>query len=270
MNYNIFISYSEYISGFETLSLLMNIFPLLNSFSRILMYNVGMKLLVVEDEHRIADSLKKGLEMKSHVVDVAYDGEEGFALAAHEQYDVIVLDRMLPGMEGMEICSELRKRDVHTPILMLTAKTQVEDRVEGLDSGADDYLGKPFAFSELLARIHALARRPVHTLPEVLTVADLELNTRTYEVKRNGHSVDLSKKEYALLEFLLRNKGKVFTKDQLTEQVWAFDSDVLANTAQVYIGYLRNKIDKAFADRPPLIHTVRGFGYTLDDREKES
>lgn len=227
-----------------------------------------MKVLVIEDEHRIADYIKKGLELKKYVVDVAYDGDTGLGLASHEKYDVIILDRMLPEMDGLELCAKLREGGNQTPVLMLTAKTQVEERVEGLNAGADDYLGKPFEFIELIARVKALTRRPQQTLPSLLTADSLTVDSETFEVQRAGKTVDLSKKEFALLEFLLRHKGKIFTKEQLTEQVWEYDSDVLGNTAQVYIGYLRNKIDRAFPDEMALIHTVHGFGYTLDDKKK--
>lgn len=223
-----------------------------------------MKILVVEDEHRIANYVKKGLELKNHVVDVVYDGEMGYDLASTEEYDVVVLDRMLPKLDGVSVCKALREEGNHTPVLMLTAKTQVEERVEGLDSGADDYLGKPFAFVELLARINALGRRPKQAIEKVLKVDNLELNTGNYEVKRAGKVVSLSKKEYALLEYLMRHKNQTLTTDQITQQVWTYESDVLPNTTQVYIGYLRNKIDRAFPKEKPLIKTVRGFGYKIE------
>lgn len=223
-----------------------------------------MRILVVEDEHKIANSIKKGLEQESYAVDVVYDGEEGFDMAASEDYDVIVLDLMLPGMDGLTICTKLRKEEnVHTPILILTAKGQVEDKVNGLNSGADDYLAKPFAFTELLARIKALSRRPKNSLDTILKTQDLTLNTLTYEVKRGKKQIDLSKTEYALLEYLMRHRGKVLTKDQIINHVWDYDADVLPNTVEVYIGYLRFKIDKIFPKQKPLIKTVRGFGYRL-------
>lgn len=226
-----------------------------------------MKILVIEDEHRIAHYIKKGLELQSHRVDVAYDGETGYDLAANEPYDVIILDRMLPQLDGLSICKQLRQQNLHTPILMLTAKSQVGDRVEGLEAGADDYLIKPFAFSELVARIKALARRPQQTIDAVLSFDNLELNTNTFEVKRNGTIITLSRTEFALLEFLLRHPNQIISKDQLTQQVWTYDSDVLANTAQVYIGYLRKKVDRAFPQEKNLIHTIRGFGYKLGDSQ---
>lgn len=222
-----------------------------------------MKILVIEDEQRIARYIKKGLELKSHVVDVAYDGQSGYDLASDSSYDIIILDRMLPKIEGIQVCSMLRADQINTPILMLTAKNQLDDRVAGLNAGADDYLGKPFAFVELLARINALARRPKQAVSQTLTIADLSLNPITYSVSRDKKTIHLSKKEFALLEFLMRHQGQVFSPEQLTEQVWNYDSDVLPNTAQVYMGYLRKKIDKAFKNVPPLITTVRGFGYKL-------
>jgi len=223
-----------------------------------------MKILVIEDEQRIATYIKKGLEIKSYVVDLAYDGETGYDLASSEDYDLIILDRMLPKMDGVTLCQKLRTENIHTPVLMLTAKTEVDDRVVGLDAGADDYLGKPFAFVELLARIRALIRRPQKQNSDILQTQDLSVNTISYEVKRSGKIIDLSKKEFALLEFLLRNKGQVFDKDKLVEQVWSYDSNVLSNTAQVYIGYLREKIDRDFPDKPEIIKTIRGFGYKIE------
>lgn len=223
-----------------------------------------MKVLVVEDEHRIASYIKKGLELKAWIVDTAFTGTDGFDLAATESYDVIVLDRMLPEMDGLELCKKLRNEQIHTPILMLTARSAVEERVEGLEAGADDYLGKPFAFTELLARLKALARRPRETIGTHLSAGDLVVDSRTFTVTRGGVPIELSRKEFALLEFFLRNQKQVFSKEQLSEQVWSYDDDVLPNTAQVYIGYLRNKIDRAFPDKPELIQTVRGFGYKLE------
>ena len=219
---------------------------------------------MVEDEHKIANVIKKGLEQESFAVDVAYDGEHGFDLAATEDYDVIILDLMLPKINGIEICEKLRKEEnIHTPILILNAKDQLDDKVNSLNAGADDYLVKPFAFAELLARIRALTRRPKKSLETVLKAGDLSLNTLTYEVKRDKKEIKLSKKEYALLEYLLRHKGQVVTKDQIINHVWDYDADVLPNTVEVYIGYIRNKIDRSFKNKKPLVHTVRGFGYRL-------
>lgn len=222
-----------------------------------------MKILVIEDEQRIAHYVKKGLELKSHIVDLAYDGQTGFDLASDEAYDLIILDRMLPQMDGLKVCQLLRQSKIYTPILMLTAKNQLDDRVDGLNAGADDYLGKPFAFVELLARVNALGRRPKQAVNPILEVGDLSLNLINFQVIRSGHKINLSKKEFSLLEFLLRHPGQVFSPEQLTEQVWNYDSEVLPNTAQVYMGYLRQKIDRNFKQLPPLITTVRGFGYKL-------
>ena len=220
-----------------------------------------MRILIVEDEHRIANSIKKGLEQESFAVDVAFDGERGFDLASTEDYDVIILDLMLPKMDGMEICKRLRSQEIHTPILMLTARGQIEDRVNGLNAGADDYLPKPFAFTELLARIKALIRRPKNSLNTTLEYKDLTLDTINFEVKRAGINIKLSKKEFALLEYLMRNSEKTLTKEQIISHVWDYDADILPNTVEVYVGYLRNKIDKKAKIK--LINTVRGFGYRL-------
>ena len=226
-----------------------------------------MKVLVVEDEHKIANSIKQGLVQEGIIVDVAYDGTEGYDLASSEEYDVIVLDRLLPGLEGVEICKKLREQKNHTPILILTAKGQISDRVEGLESGADDYLVKPFAFEELLARIKALSRRPKKTLEATLKLNDLSLNVKTYEVKRKDTIIKLSSKEFVLLEYLLRHKNKILTKDQIISHVWNYDSNILPNTIEVYIGYLRNKIDKPFKKSSQLIQTVRGFGYRISAKQ---
>jgi len=222
-----------------------------------------MRILVVEDEHQIANSIKKGLEQEGFAVDVEYEGVGGYDLAATEDYDAIVLDLLLPGMDGMEICKKLRADKIHTPILILTAKGQLEDKVEGLNAGADDYLVKPFAFEELLARIRALIRRPKTTNGAVLTVADLTLNPLNYEVRRGDKEIRLSNKEFSLLEYLMRHPKQISTKDQIIGHVWNYDADILPNTVEVYIGYLRNKIDRPFSKKPALIHTVRGFGYKI-------
>ena len=224
-----------------------------------------MKILIVEDEHKIANSIKQGLMQENFAVDVVYDGIEGYDLAATGEYDVIVLDRLLPGIEGLEICQKLREQKNHTPILILTAKGQVADRVEGLDGGADDYLIKPFAFEELLARIKALGRRPKKTLGTILKLADLSLNTKTYQIKRGSTSIQLSSKEFVLLEYLLNHKNEILTKDQIINHVWDYDANILPNTIEVYIGYLRNKIDKPFKKSPKLIQTIRGFGYKIGE-----
>jgi DNA-binding response OmpR family regulator len=222
-----------------------------------------MRILVVEDEHRIAQSIQKGLIQERYTVDVAYTGTEGYDYASTEQYDCIILDLMLPGMTGIEICSELRKKQIHTPVLILTAKGQTQDKVVGLDTGADDYMTKPFSFEELLARVRALVRRPKHVIDTEMKVGDLSINTRTFEVKRAETSIALSSKEYALLEYLMQHPGQILTKDQIISHVWNYDSDILLNTVEVYIRNLRRKIDIPFAKLPPLIQTVRGFGYKI-------
>lgn len=220
-----------------------------------------MRVLIVEDEHKIAASIKKGLEQELYTVDIAHTGTEGLDLAIGEEYDIIILDRMLPEIDGIEICQKLRAEGNHTPILLLTAKGQLHDKVEGLNAGADDYLLKPFAFEELLARLRALSRRPQKNVGHVFSYEDLSLDTITFEVKRGKKSIALSSKEFALLEFLLRNAGKTVSKEKIMMHVWNYDADILPNTIEVYIGYLRNKIDKPFKKK--LIHTFRGFGYKL-------
>jgi DNA-binding response OmpR family regulator len=222
-----------------------------------------MRILVVEDEHKIAGAIKRGLEQESYAADVAYDGDEGLSSALTDEYDVIVLDRMLPGLlDGSDICKEVRANGIRTPIIMLTAKDKIGDRVEGLNAGADDYLIKPFAFEELLARIRALMRRPQDHIGNILSIDDLSLDTQTYEVKRSGRRIQLSQREYALLEYLLRNQNRILSKANIISHVWDYDADILPNTLEVYIGYLRAKIEKPFRG-PELIHTVRGFGYKL-------
>lgn len=224
-----------------------------------------MKILIVEDEHKIANLIKQGLEQERFVVDVAYDGTTGYDLASGEYYDLIILDRLLPGMDGLTICKKLREEENHTSIIMLTAKGQIEDRVEGLNSGADDYLTKPFAFEELLARIKALSRRPKDAIQAQLKIGDLILDVDTYEVKRAGELIRLSAKEFSLLECLMRHPNKTLTKKQIINYVWSYDTNILPNTVEVFIGYLRNKIDKPFPGKVGLIHTVRGFGYKIGE-----
>ncbi len=220
-----------------------------------------MRLLVVEDEARIASFIRRGLEEERHAVDVAPDGDDAVYLATTNDYDVILLDVLLPRKNGLAVCRELRARNVSTPILMLTAKDSVEDRVAGLRIGADDYLTKPFAFDELLARIDALVRRQSLDRSPVLRVDDLTLDPLTHEVRRDGRSIELTNKEYALLAFLMRRPGQVLTRTQIAEQIWALDFDNESNVIDVYIRYLRKKIDADGAR--PLIHTVRGAGYTM-------
>lgn len=223
-----------------------------------------MRVLIVEDEHRIATTLKKGLEQERYAVDITFNGTDGYDLASTEEYDIILLDSMLPGMDGITFCTELRAHHIHTPILMLTAKSQIKDKITGLDAGADDYLSKPFAFEELLARIRALVRRPKQSLSTILTVDSLTLDTATFSVTRNGQPIKVSSKEYALLEYMMRHSGTILTKDQIISHVWDFDADVLPNTVEVYIKNLRTKIDAPFPESKALITTVRGFGYRFE------
>lgn len=222
-----------------------------------------MRILIVEDDHKIANAVKKGLEQESFAVDISYDGKDGLGQARTINYDLIILDRMLPEVDGIEICRVLRQKKINTPIIMLTAKDKIGDRVEGLNAGADDYLVKPFAFEELLARVRALLRRPQKVGDNVLNIADLSMDVINFSVKRADKSVKLTSKEFALLEYLMRNPDRILTKDNIIEHVWDYDADILPNTVEVYIGYLRNKIDRPFPKRSSLIQTVRGFGYKL-------
>lgn len=223
-----------------------------------------MKILVVEDEHKIANALRDGLSQESFAVDVAYDGRDGLASAQADDYDLLILDVMLPGMSGLAICQQLRDEANHVPILMLTAKDQTRDIVNGLNAGADDYLVKPFSFEELLARVRALLRRPHDNLGDNLSAGDLTLDTISKRVTRGTTGITLSSKEYALLEYLLRNKGKVLSKENIIHHVWNFDADILPNNVEVFVAYLRGKIEKPFKGAPVIIRTVRGFGYTID------
>jgi DNA-binding response OmpR family regulator len=222
-----------------------------------------MRILIIEDEAKIARAIKKGLGQETFAADVCMDGDEGLRYALDEPYDVIILDRMLPSMDGVTICKELRKAGNQTPILFLTAKDKVADRVDGLNAGADDYLVKPFAFEELLARVRTLLRRPTQLVSQALACDNLSLNPQTFEVKRAGKPIQLTQREFALLEYLLRRQSQIVTKDNIIAHVWDYDADVLPNTVEVYIGYLRSKIDKPFKKHAPLIHTIRGFGYKL-------
>ena len=223
-----------------------------------------MRILLVEDDTAIARSLKEGLEDESYAVDIAHDGSEGYRTAAADDYDVIILDIMLPGMNGYEVCRALRNDGNKTPILMLTARDTERDIVEGLDTGADDYLAKPFSFDVLLARIRALLRRPNEKLEEILQIGDLKLDPSSKKVTRASQEINLTTKEYGVLEYLMRNKGKVLSKEQIISHVWDFDADVLPNNVELFIMFLRRKIDKPFKSK--LIHTVSGFGYKLEEK----
>ncbi len=223
-----------------------------------------MRILVVEDDRAIAQALKEGLEDESYAVDVAFDGQDGYLAASADEYDAIILDVMMPEMNGYEVCQKLRSEGNKTPILMLTAKDQERDIVEGLDTGADDYLAKPFSFEVLLARLRALMRRPNEKISEILTVGDLTLDPALKKVTRAGQTIDLTAKEYAVLEYLMRNAGRVRSKESIIGHVWDFDADVLPNIVESYVMFLRRKVDKPFGKQ--LIHTVSGFGYKIEDK----
>ena len=220
-----------------------------------------MRILVIEDEKKIADFIKRGLKEEGYAVDSAYDGEKGLFMAKTNEYDLILLDLMLPKMDGLTVCKKLREEKNPAPVIMLTAKDAVKDKVAGLDSGADDYLAKPFAFEELLARVRAILRKKESGQPAKLKVADLELDLYTHKVYRAGKEILLTAKEYALLEYLMRSAGSIVTRTMISEHVWDIDFDTFTNVIDVYINYLRNKIDAGFAKK--LIHTVRGRGYIL-------
>lgn len=220
-----------------------------------------MRILLVEDEPGIANFVRQGLTEASHAVDVVKDGHTALQYALSADYDVYVLDIMLPGMNGLDLLRDLRRRGDKTPTLMLTARDTVDNRVEGLDAGADDYLVKPFAFPELLARVRALLRRPPLQQGTTLQVADLTMDTARREVRRGGNLIELSPREYAVLEYLMRHPNHVLTRTQIGEHVWNFDFYNESNVVDVYVGYLRRKIDKD-SDRP-LITTIRGVGYRI-------
>jgi DNA-binding response OmpR family regulator len=222
-----------------------------------------MRILVVEDEHKIARAVARALEHENYAVDIAYDGDDGYAMATTEPYDVAIIDRMIPGdHDGLGIVKAMREAKIHTPVLILTALGSTDDKTKGLDSGADDYLVKPFALAELLARVRALLRRPPEQRGVILKAGDLELDTTTLTVSRAGKAISLTSKEFALLEYLLRNQGRPSSKETIIQHVWDYDADILLNTVEVYIKYLRAKVDDPF-DKP-LIKTVRGFGYKIE------
>src|SRR5438067_5954923 len=225
-----------------------------------------MRILIVEDEQKMAKLLKKGLEEENHSVMLAHDGTEGFDISQTYPFDVVILDVMLPGMTGFEVVRRLRHAENHVPVLMLTARDAVSDIVKGLNLGADDYLRKPFAFHELLARLQALSRRgPVERLPK-LKIADLELDSVTHTVCRAGKQIHLTRTEYLMLEFMMRHSGRALARNTILEAVWGFDSEIENNTLDAFLRLLRKKVDSGRAVK--LIHTIRGFGYAL--REDES
>lgn len=223
-----------------------------------------MHILVVEDEHRLAYLLRRVLLEERHNVDLAHDGEDGLMLATSGTYDLVILDVMLPKLDGIEVCRQMRVDSVMSPVLMLTARGSVEDRVVGLNVGADDYLVKPFAMEELLARVNALLRRRDRSFdaPRLLTVGDLTLDLIRHEARRAGRVVELTAKEFALLEYLMRHAGQVLTRTQIIDAVWRYDLEALSNVVDIYIHYLRDKIDQGFSHA--LIKTVRGIGYKID------
>ncbi len=220
-----------------------------------------MRVLLVEDEPGMVQFIRQGLLESRFAIDVATDGREGLDYALFSEYDVMILDIMLPSMDGLELLQELRDRGKKTPVLLLTAKAEVEDRVRGLDFGADDYLVKPFAFSELLARLRALIRRPPLQSDPILKMGDLRMDVATYDVRRGEKKIELSPREFSLLEMLLRHPNQVLSRTQIAQRVWNIDYYADTNVVDVYIGYLRRKIDRGF--EYPLIHTVRGVGYRL-------
>jgi len=220
-----------------------------------------MRLLVVEDEKKVANFIRKGLAEEGYAVDLAHDGEEGLEMALDQVHDLIILDISLPKMDGIGMLKKLREGNVKTPVLLLTVRATIEDKVLGLDTGADDYLTKPFAFQELLARVRALLRRRVEAEPPLLQVADLTLDPARRVVFRGHEKIDLTTKEFALLDYFMRNVGRVLTRTMIAEHVWDYDFDPMTNVIDVYVNYLRNKIDAG--REPKLIRTVRGVGYVL-------
>jgi heavy metal response regulator len=222
-----------------------------------------MRILIVEDEKKVARFIQQALGEDHHTVDIAYDGERGEFLAYSENYDLIILDVMLPKKDGFEVLETVRKKKNATPILMLTAKSAVEDRVQGLDKGADDYLTKPFAVAELLARVRSLLRRGAAEKSTILKVGDLHLDTVLHKAKRQNRTIELTSKEYSLLEYFMRNVNKVLSRSIISEHIWDYNFDTGTNIIDVYINHLRNKIDGEFDIK--LIHTVRGVGYVMKE-----
>lgn len=220
-----------------------------------------MRILIVEDEKKIADFIRRGLKEEGYAVDAAYDGEEGHFLASTNEYDLIILDLMLPKIDGRSLCAQLRKEKISVPVLILTAKDQVSDKVAGLDAGADDYLTKPFAFEELVARIRALLRRPEAAQEVLLKIKDLEMDLLAHTVRRRGQEIELTAKEFALLEFFMRRPNTVVTRTMIAEHVWDIHFETYTNVIDVYVNYLRRKIERGFKNK--LIHTLRGRGYIL-------
>lgn len=224
-----------------------------------------MRILIVEDERHLAKILKKGLEENGFIVDMCHDGDEGLYMAETNPFDAILLDILLPKMDGLTILNSLRAKNIGVPVLLLTAKGELEDRVKGLNTGADDYIVKPFDFQELLARLNAVIRRSSNKASPVISIDDLTINMHLKTVTRSGKEIQLSTKEYSLLEYLVLNSGRVISRTELTEHMYDTDFDLDSNVIDVYINYLRNKIDKELGRK--LIHTVRGSGYVLKGEE---
>ena len=222
-----------------------------------------MKILIVEDEKKVAKFVQQGLEEEHYAVDVVHDGDHGSIAALTKDYDLIILDILLPKRDGITIVKELRAQRITTPVLMLTAKTSIDNKVEGLDSGADDYLTKPFSFAELLARVRSLLRRGAVEKSTVLKVADLHLDTVAHKAKRGDKVIELTAREYALLEYFMRNVNRALTRTIISEHIWNYNFDTGTNVVDVYVNHLRSKVDEGFSKR--LIHTVRGVGYVLKD-----
>ena len=222
-----------------------------------------MRILIVEDQQKLAESVKRGLEQKGYAVDMIHDGGQAMRRLEHDhhQYDLLILDRMLPNLDGMIICQALRKMDIHLPILMLTAKDAIEDRVQGLDAGADDYLVKPFSFEELVARISALLRRPTKSTLTELVLGDIVLDTVKHQVTKSGKRIDLTSKEFAILEYFIRNSNQVLSREQIMNHVWDFSADSSSNVVDAHIKNLRKKIQKK---NESIIETVHGIGYRVN------
>jgi two-component system, OmpR family, response regulator len=223
-----------------------------------------MRVLVVEDDVKLVRALRKGLQREGYAVDVAENGEQALSQAGAHDYDAVVLDVMLPGRDGFSVCRELRRGEQWAPVLMLTARDQVSDRIRGLDVGADDYLVKPFDFGELLARLRALIRRGAAERPPVLEVGDIEVDPARHVVTRAGREIELTAREFSLLHFLAQHAGEVVSREQLLGHVWEDDEETSTNVVDVYVGYLRKKLERR--SRPPLIRTVRGIGFRLEAR----
>lgn len=223
-----------------------------------------MRILIIEDEQRLSNTIKKGLVEEGFAVDQAYDGEEGQYLAQSEDYDLVILDVMLPQIDGITLCKSLRSENIKTPILMLTAKTMIEDKVRGLDSGADDYMTKPFSFIELRSRIQALLRRSKQEASPILSVADLVLDPLRHKVERGEKTIALTPKEFAVLEFLMRHKDEIVTRTMIIEHVWDYNFDSMSNIVDVYVTAIRRKVDKGAKTK--LVHTIHGVGYKIAEQ----